>query len=298
MVAPLVHARLMSVDAIVVNYNAGESLLACVQSLLSGTIKPAVKVQDNASSDGSAEKLRSLYGNVPGLEILMNPQNLGFARAVNRAASMSQADYLLVINPDCTLSQDALQRMVEALEADPQAAIAAPAVRDIEGKIEKASLRRFPRPWNSFLTVTGLSRMGRRLPAFKGVVVEPANWPSVTSRVEAVSGACMLIRRSSFDEVGHFDEAYGLHCEDLDLMYRFSQSGWHCLLVPAAAAVHEQGVSSRSRPLWVHRQKHLGMARFFDKFQASDHAFPARWLVHAGIWLHFLFKLPWAILRK
>ena len=172
----------MSIDAIVVNYNAGDSLQACVQSLLNGTIKPSVRVLDNASTDGSAESLRNLYGNLPGLEILMNPENIGFARAVNHAAMNSRADYLLVINPDCTVAPGALQLLVEALNADPEAAIAAPAVRDTRGRIEKAALRRFPNPWNSLLTITGLSRLDRWIPAFQGVAVDAANWPSSNCR--------------------------------------------------------------------------------------------------------------------
>ena len=107
----------------------------------------------------------------------------------------------------------------------------------------------------------------------------------------------MLLKYSAFDEVKGLDSNYGLHCEDLDLMYRLRQRGYHCLLVPAARVYHRQGVSSRSRPLWVHWQKHLGMQRFFRKFQARSHAFPVRWLVLAGIWLRFAATLPLALLR-
>ncbi|MBT8061412.1 MAG: glycosyltransferase family 2 protein [Xanthomonadales bacterium] len=296
--AKLVQAPLMAVDAIVVNYNAGESLQACVQSLFDSTIKPEVKVLDNASSDGSAENLRNLYGSFPGLQVLMNPENIGFARAVNSVAKDSTADFLLVINPDCILSQNALELMVGALNEDPEAALAAPAVYNTRGRLEKAAFRHFPNPWNSLLTISGLSRLGRWVPAFEGVAIDASKLPASNTRAEAVSGACMLIRRSAMQQLGFLDEAYGLHCEDLDLMYRLSEAGWFSVLVPSASAVHEQGVSSRSRPVWVLRQKHLGMARFFEKFQAPQHSFPVRWLVHGGIWLHFLVKLPIVLLRK
>ena len=92
--------------------------------------------------------------------------------------------------------------------------------------------------------------------------------------------------------------AYGLHCEDLDLMFRLQQAGHDCLFVPQARAVHQQGVSSRSRPLWVHWQKHRGMQRFFRKFQASDRSLPVRGLVLAGIWARFALTAPLAILRR
>jgi len=285
----------MSVTAIVVNYNAGEALRCCVQSVLSGTVTPRVMVVDNASTDGSADRLRGLYGNRGGVEIISNASNLGFARAVNAAAVELDSDFMLVVNPDCVLERNTLEAMLRAMEADAGAALAAPAVRDSRGRLEKSAARRFPTPWNSLVTMSGLWRL---LPFLKGVPMHPRRIPRETARVEAVSGACMLIRRAVFMELGMMDEGYGLHCEDLDLMYRMRQAGWHCLYVPSGSAVHEQGVSSRSRPLWVHRQKHAGMARFFRKFQAAGYPPPVRWLVFAGIWARYLLLLPLAWLRR
>ena len=298
MVAPLDEAGLMRVTAIVVNFNAGEALQRCVQGLLSGSLPPRVLVVDNASTDGSAAKLRQLYGSRPELEILFNPGNLGYAPAVNHAVRLGDAEMVLVINPDCVIGPDGLRQLKMALDADSQAALAAPAVRDSKGRQERAALRRFPDPWNSLVTFSGLWRLGRWLSWLRGVPLDARRAGTEPFRAEAVSGACMLIRRQAMLEVGLFDEAYGLHCEDLDLMFRLREAGWHCLYVPGAEATHEQGVSSRSRPYWAHWQKHLGMARFFDKFQAQHHAAPVRWLVHAGIWLHYLASLPLVRARK
>ena len=108
----------------------------------------------------------------------------------------------------------------------------------------------------------------------------------------------MLIRRSAFEAVAYMDEAYCMHCEDLDLMYRLAEKGWHCLYVPQAACVHLQGKSSRSRPTWVHYQKHRGMARFFRKFQAKTTSLPVRLLVYTGIWLRFVVLWPLVLVRR
>jgi len=207
----------------------------------------------------------------------------------------------LILNPDCELEPGALDCLVQALDKDRRASLAAPLVLDPAGQPTRANLRRFPDPWRSLMTFSGLWRLEPRLPLFRGV--EPAGGlPAETTRAEAVSGACMLVRRSSFLEAGGMDEGYGLHCEDLDLMYRLAQSGGHCVYVPQARAVHEQGVSSRSRPLWVHWQKHRGMQRFFLKFQAPKYGALLRWpfslLVLAGIWLRFVLTLPLALLRR
>ena len=288
----------MAVDAIVVNYNAGESLRHCVASLLASRPRPSVRVVDNASTDNSFAGLQGLYGHSSGVEFIANPSNLGFGPAVNAAARSCTAEWLLVINPDCRLELGALAALVAAGEADARIALAGPTVRTPRGETERASLRRFPTPWNSLMTFSGLANLGRWLPALRGVAVRTDGLDAAVVEAEATSGACMLVRRRAFEAVGGFDEGYALHCEDLDLMFRLRQAGGRVVFVPGAVAVHEQGVSSRSRPLWVHRQKHRGMRRFFTLHQARGVAAPVRWLVHAGIWLKYVVTLPIAWLRR
>ena len=129
--------------------------------------------------------------------------------------------------------------------------------------------------------------------------VEPVGEaPLETTEAEAVTGACLLLRKDRFFEIGGMDEGYALHCEDLDLMYRLAERGQERLYVPAARVYHLQGLSSRSRPAWVHWQKHRGMRRFYDKFQSADDLLPLRWLVHFGITARFLLTLPLVLLRR
>jgi GT2 family glycosyltransferase len=287
-----------AIQVIIVNFNAGETLTRCVQSVLSTREELNITVFDNASADGSAAQVQSLFGRLENVEILCNDENIGFARAVNAAAGMGDEELLLILNPDCELLPGALGHLKQALENDPDAALAGPTVVDRTGTIQKGTLRRFPDPWNSLVTMTGLWRLGRWFPAFQGVNRHQSGLPEGNAMAEAVSGACMLVRRQAFESAGSMDEAYGLHCEDLDLMYRLQQQGNHCIFVPAARVFHQQGVSSRSRPFWVHRQKHLGMQRFFLKFQAEGYPFPVRWLVIAGIWLRYLLTLPLVLIRS
>jgi len=288
----------MTVETIIVNYNAGETLLRCVTALIKSNIPTRVTIVDNASSDGSAETVRSFFGNRRELRILLNEKNLGFAPAVNLAARRSDADWILVLNPDCIVEPETLGRLQRALESDEQAALAGPAVLDENGFIQRATVRHFPDPWKSLMTATGLWRLGKRWPAFHGVEVDAAELGGVANIVEAVSGACMLVRRSALEALGFMDEAYAMHCEDLDLMYRIRERGWRCLYVPRARCMHEQGLSSRSRPTWVHFQKHRGMARFYQKFQAGSTSLPLRALVYAGIWLRFIILWPLVLVRR
>jgi GT2 family glycosyltransferase len=289
------------VAAIVVNFNAGEALGRCIRSVLEQDATTTVTVIDNASTDGSADQALEESRQEPRLTVLRNPDNRGFATAVNQAAHSVDADYLLILNPDCELRPNALDELRSALEADPAAALAGPLVLDSEGQPARANLRRFPDPWRSFVTFSGLWRLERWLPIFSGV--EPLNGlPHQVTEAEAVSGACMLVRRSVFLGAGGMDEAYGLHCEDLDLMFRLRKGGGYCLFVPQAQAEHAQGISSRSRPLWAHWQKHRGMQRFYLKLQAPGYAPLLRWplslLVLLGIWARFAVTLPFALLRR
>ena len=292
------------IRAIVVNYNAGEALLRCLRSVLEQGPGVGVTLVDNASSDGSADAAWTGFGDDSRLTLIRNRDNPGFATAVNQAARQAEAeaaDYLLILNPDCELGPGALDALRQALESDPQASLAGPRVTDPSGRAQRATLRRFPSAWTSLVTFTGLWRLEGRWPLFRGVEY-PGPLPDTVTQAEAVSGACMLVRATTFFDAGGMDEAYGLHGEDLDLMYRLHRRGGHCLYVPGAVVVHLQGLSSRSRPWWVHWQKHRGMQRFFLTFQAPEYAIPLRWLlgglVLAGIWLRFVLLLPVVALRR
>jgi len=288
------------VAILIVNYNAGDALLRCVESVLSQGRNLRVVVVDNHSGDGSAQDLQERYARRDEVLVRSNGENRGFAAAVNQAAGLVREGperYVLVLNPDCELYPGALEKLMGVLDSHPGAAMAAPAVVDRGGVVMRGTWRRFPDPWRAFLTFSGLWRLGRWLPAFEGVE-RLGEAPYEVSEAEALSGACMLIRKDRFFEIGRMDEAYRLHGEDLDLMYRFAQAGMQRLFVPQAKVFHQQGLSSRSRPAWVHWQKHRGMQRFFSTHQAHRYGFPLRWGVIAGIWIRFLVTLPWVMIRR
>ncbi len=281
----------MSVTAIVVNYNAGELLTECVASLVTSGITD-VRVIDNASSDRSLERLRGQFGRHDSVRVLANPTNRGFGPAVNDQLPLVDRESLLIINPDCRLEPGSLDALLGALAADASIGLAGPAVVDGKGRFEPAACRYFPTPRRAFMAATGLHHLAGRFPALAGVADPMAQTRDRVTHVEATSGACMLLRTSAFREVDGFDEGYALHAEDLDLMRRLQDQGWNVAFVPAARAVHIQGVSSASRPLWVHRQKHRGLARFYARHRAAQDGVLTRFLFRAGLWAHWLALLP------
>ena len=237
--------RLARVTAIVVNFNSGPWLERCVRALRADDNKPpAIEVIDNGSEDNSLEHLPDL----PGMRVRRSPLNLGFARGVNVAARAIETEYLLVINPDCLLVPSALERLVEDMDEHPDAALASGRIFDMAGNEQRGSRRRLPTRRRVLAEVLGGKKTGvdlTHLPA-----------PDEPQTVEAVSGACMVLRREAFLDVGGFDKHYPLHFEDLDLMARLGEAGWTVRLVPDVSVSHVGGFSSRSRPMQVEWKKH------------------------------------------
>ncbi len=287
-----------STRVVIVNYNAGDALQKSVASVLASREPLTLIVADNASNDGSCERLRSLYSGSQRIEILENPKNLGFATAVNACGLQAEEPFLLILNPDCELYPGALGHLRQALEQDEDAALAAPRVVDRQEQVLRGTLRSFPDPLKALMTSSGLWRLGRWLPLFQGVEARVDQLPTETVRAEAVTGACMLVRSKVFKQMGGLDQDFGLHFEDLDLMYRLRQQNQFCLYVPEARVFHQPGTSSRSRPWWVHRQKHSSMQRFFNKHHARHYSLLGRGLVATGIWLHYLLSLPLVLIRR
>ncbi len=272
------------VSTIIVNYNAGELLHRCVNSLLKCPQEIEIIVVDNASTDESLAPLQGL----PGVRIIDNPTNVGFAAACNTGARVASGPFLLFLNPDCFFEPDALSQLLLIMDADARAGLATGLLRNMDGTEQVGGRRAVPTPWRSFVRAFGLAGLSRRWPRlFSDFNLHQQPLPKGPVEVEATSGACMLIRREAMDDVGDWDEEYFLHCEDLDLCMRFRQQGWKILFVPQALFIHDQGACSRNRPIFVEWHKHKGMMRFYRKF--FRHQYPGLlWpLVVFGVWLRF-----------
>lgn len=273
-------------DVIIVNYNAGEFLARCVASVLP-EVSGRVIVVDNGSGDDSVAELAAKFGAGDRVDIIRKGENTGFAAACNTGIRAARAQYLLFLNPDCLVRPGSLQRMMAVLQADPQAGMVGGLLLEPDGTEQAGGRRAVPTPWRAFVRAFGLYRLGARWPLFSDVNLHEQPLPSQPVEVEAVSGALMLVRGNAVDNTGPWDEGYFLHCEDLDWCMRFRQHGWKILFVPDAPVVHEKGVCSRSRPVFVEWHKHRGMARFYRKFFRERYPQALMWLVYAGVWLRF-----------
>ncbi len=292
-----VDLALEAVSVIIVNYNAGELLLGCVRSALAEARQ--VIVIDNASTDGSLQGLEFSIVEEPRLKIVRNAKNVGFASACNIGIPHCTESHILFLNPDCELGQNALRRLVQTLDATPDAGMVGGLLLNLDGTEQGGGRRAVPTPWRSFVRAFGLTRYANRWPQlFYDYHMHEQPLPDLPIRVEAISGALMLVRRIAMEEIGMWDEKYFLHCEDLDWCMRFRQKGWNILFEPRAKVIHIHGACSQSRPVFVEWSKHKGMVRFYRKFFQHQYPGGLMWLVIAGIWIRFALLAPIKFFRK
>lgn len=279
----------MSADiaAVVVTYRSAETIALCLERLLAAEGVAAVRVVDNGSDDGTLEIVARIASMDARLRFVANPDNPGFAVACNQGAADVDAPWLAFVNPDCLVEPDTLSRLRESARMLDPALLGADLV-DEEGVRDGAARRRDP---DFGAMLAGLAGRART----SDVNLAPSGDP--LQRVDAVSGALMLMPGTLFARIGGFDEGYRLHAEDLDLCRRAREAGATVAVDNRVRVVHVRGVSSRSRPVFVEWHKHRGLWRYFTKFEARRRGPLLRAAVFAAIWMRFASRLP-PILRR
>lgn len=242
-------------EAVIVNHDAGEALLACVASLRAEGVDEVVVV-DNASTDGSAERLQSEDGAV---RMVRAGRNLGYGAGANRGLALLHGELVLVCNPDVVVHPGALALLADALRADSVVAVVGPRILEPDGT-RYPSARRFP-SWTDALghALLGTLRPGNRFTRMYRMADLATD---KISTVDWVSGACFLARRRALEEIGGFDERYFMYLEDTDLCWRLSRAGYRVAYVPEAAVSHIQGLSTARHPYRMLVAHHRSALRF------------------------------------
>jgi GT2 family glycosyltransferase len=278
------------ISVIVVNYNSGNKLQEAIQSVFDAfsNIEDELIIVDNASSDNSLALVKSTFSDRETLVIQENTQNLGFASACNIGAKKASGNYLLFLNPDCILLENTLIKLVKYLDEQAEIGMVGGLLINPDGTEQVGGRRLIPTPFRALVHVLKLSPLANRYPRlFVGFNLHKQPLPKEPIEVEAISGACILVKRKAVEDVGLWDEDYFLHCEDLDWCMRFGQKGWKIFFVPDAKIVHYQGACSRSRPVFVEWHKHKGMMHFYGKFFKHQYPGPLMWLVGMAVWMRF-----------
>ena len=267
------------IGVVVVNYNAGDHLLRCIDSVFAqaGDAEVDVVVVDNSSRDGSMARLAAAHPDVARIE---NRDNRGFAAAANQGIRATTAPYVFVLNPDAEVGAGTLAGLLKLADDRPRAGAIGPVVRDLDGSLYP-SARKVPTigeaVGHAFLHPFDPDNRFSR-------AYTMADWDRTSEReVSWVSGSCILLRRSALEDVGLFDEGYFMYAEDVDLCTRLRRTGWTVLFTPELEVTHERGVSTGNskRMIRVHSDS---IYRYFAKH-------------HATGWRRVLLPFAWLALR-
>ena len=246
----------MTAAAVIVNYNARDALVECIQSLRADGVESIVVV-DNDSRDGSADAVAATD---PDVVFVPAGANLGYGTGANRGVAQVGADpYVLVLNPDVIVEPGTIKALVAALERNPRLAAVGPRVEEPDGSLYP-SARQFP----DLRVAAGHAFFGYVAPQNRWTrAYRMLDWDhSTPGEVDWVSGSCFLVRRSAFDSVRGFDERYFMYAEDVDLCWRLQQAGWRVAYEPAGRVVHHGGVSTDQAPYRMIFEHHWSLWRF------------------------------------
>lgn len=300
-----------SLAIVIVNYNTRDLLRDCLRSIFAHPTATTldVWVVDNASSDGSAQMAAAEF---PQVHLVASQRNGGYAyannlalrpvlqiadsRLQNRANQSAIPDYVMLLNSDTVVPQGALDGLVRYLETHPEAGACGPKLLLGDGSIDLACRRSFPSPAAFVYHAVGLSKLFPHSPRFGAYNLTYLD-PDVETEVDAVVGACMLVRSSVVREVGLLDETFFMYGEDLDWAYRIKQYGWKIMYVPSVIVHHYKRASSSQRPIPSIRAFYEAMRVFHRKHYAATTPAPVNLLIETGITLKEAWSLGSNLLR-
>ena len=272
---------MITLSIVIVNYNVCGFLEQCLLSLADAVkeIPHEIFVVDNASTDGSDTYIPRRF---PQVKYIYNAENVGFARANNQAMALSSGRYVLLLNPDTVVGESVLSEACRFLDDHPDAGALGVKMLDGDGRFLPESKRGFPSPWVSFCKIFGLAKMFPRSPRFGRYHLRYLDENEINC-VDVLSGAFMLLRRSTLDRCGLLDEQFFMYGEDIDLSYRMTLTGRHNYYLPLRI-IHYKGESTKTESLRYVRIFYQAMLIFLRKHY-PHYKFFAQFSIRLAIYL-------------
>lgn len=256
---------------IIVNWNSTAYLLKCLESIYAHTHETAFEiiVVDNASPDADIGIVKERFAEVVVIESIAN---LGFSGANNLGFRASRGEYVVFLNPDTVLVNPAFDLMLRQVRTLPSLGAAGCTLLNEDGAVQTAAIQTFPTILNQLFD---LDLLRNRFPACPLWNIAPLFAKSTKpSRVEAISGACVMFRREVFAQIGQFSEEYFMYAEDLDLCYKAAQAGFLNYYIPDGRVIHYGGRSSVRRQAVV--MKWRSMLQYLAKHRGYSYQFGFR----------------------
>lgn len=225
------------ISAILVSFNTRDLTLRALENLERASQNLSIEtwVVDNDSRDDSVAAIRARF---PDVKVIEAGANLGFGAANNRALERARGEFFLLLNTDAFLEADAIDELVQAAERHPRAAVLAPRILNADGSRQK-SVWPFPSPRNGWIENLGLGWIMRRLAPQR--CQNPS--PDDEEEIPWAIGACLLVRRAVYRQIGGFDERFWMYAEETDWQKIMREAGWEIVFVPRAVVTHLGGAS-------------------------------------------------------
>jgi GT2 family glycosyltransferase len=244
---------------ILVNWNTKALILEALCSIFDTVYDYAfeINVVDNGSEDGSPETIRDVF---PTVHLILNKENLGFARATNQALVQSGGRYVFLMNSDVRLKERAVQVLVRYMDDNPNVGIAAGQLVNKDGS-KQNTIAPFPTLATELLSKRLLRILSpRRYPGKERNYSSPID-------VDSLVGACIVVRRKAIEEVGGLDERYFFFMEETDWCLRMKNKGWRICFVPQAHVLHLQGASAAMAKIEAKIEFYRSRYLFFTKYR-------------------------------
>jgi GT2 family glycosyltransferase len=249
----------VKLSVVIICWNDLRVIRDCLRSIYEGTHATnfEIIVSDNGSVNSSVEFIRKHY---PGVRIVENQQNLGFAKGNNAGIAASRGQYVLILNPDTIIHDGALDKLVEFADRRTKAGAFGCRVLNPDGTYQ-VSARLFPTIGRYWVGALGLSKLSslfvyEEYPRWRGDTERPIDWQS---------GCCVMFRGNLLKRLGGFDEQFFYHFEEVDLCRRVWNSGYPILFTPDAEITHLGGQSVGRFPVRFEIEKHRSRYRYFYK---------------------------------
>ncbi len=276
---------MLDVSVVIVSWNTQDILGDCLESVYEQTrgISFETLVVDNASKDGTADMVKARF---PQAILIQNAANGGFAAANNQGIAASQGRYVLLLNPDTVVLDNAIAKTLAFADAHPEAGCVGCRILNADRSLQSSCFL-FPSLLNLFLSTTYLYKAFPRSRFFGREYM--SWWDRNDSReVDVVTGCYMLVRRETLKAAGPMDEDYFMYGEEADWCYRFRKAGWKNLFTPDGSIVHLGGVSTSQVKPQMMLQLRAGLLLFISKHRSRiDYA-----IACAMVSLFFVVRMP------
>ena len=279
----------MKLSVIIVNYNVKFFLEQCLFSVLNAlhNIKGEIIVVDNCSVDGSEAMIRNKF---PQVKLIVNHQNIGFARANNQALKIATGEYILLLNPDTVVEESTFARCIAFMDEHRDAGALGPKMIDGKGNFLPESKRGLPTPKVAFYKIFGLTKLFPHSSTFAKYYLGNTSIDE-TQEVEILTGAFMFLRRTVIEKIGYLDESFFMFGEDIDYSHRIVLSGSKNYYFPAVSIIHYKGESTKKGSLNYVRIFYEAMRLFVNKYFTGG---PARFfssLIYGAIYFRAALSL-------